>query len=60
MSTTYVTPKMRSEAAFRRAHAWLLDLAAACGLIPAPFAFAVPSVQAPSTNGSSRRLEHPT
>jgi hypothetical protein len=47
---------MRSEVALRRAHAWLVDFAAACGLIPTTVTFAVPSVK----NGPSRRLEHPT
>jgi hypothetical protein len=60
MNTQYfemqMTQKMRSEVAIRRAHAWLTALAASCGLIPATFAFAVPSVK----NGPSRRLEHPT
>ncbi len=50
------TMRMRDGSALRRAHAWFMAAAAACGLIPATVTFAVPSVK----NGPSRRLEHPT
>ena len=50
------TMRIRNGSALRRAHAWTMSFAAACGLIPATVTFAVPSVK----NGPSRRLEHPT
>lgn len=50
------TMRMRDGSAARRAHAWILAVTAACGLIAAAVTFAVPS----GKNGPSRPLEHPT